>query len=197
MISYVTFSQLPNAADSARTKSVIESLKTDFANETNVKSFLARNTSSIDFDTNYKSKSKISSVAIDTILKQGVGSVYGPYVDKGDYVIAKYIATKMFPDSVKARHILIGTVNPQTGEPIMEDSVAHQKADSLFAAIKAGANFSALAKQFSTDEGSKDKGGEYEKIFYGQMVQEFNEYIFTKPVGSMGVVKTQFGSKHQ
>ena len=193
MISYVAFSQLPNSADSARTKGVIESLKTDFANETNVKSFLARNTSSIDFDTNYKSKSKISSVAIDTILKQGAGSVYGPYVDKNNYVLAKYIATKMFPDSVKARHILIGTVNPQTGEPIMEDSVAHKKADSLFAAIKAGADFSALVKEFSTDEGSKDKGGEYEKIFYGQMVQEFNEYIFTKPVGSMGVVKTQFG----
>lgn len=199
MVSYVTFSQLPSASDSARTRSVVESLKTDFINETNVKSFLARNTSTIDFDTNYQTKAnfltkvKINGAIIDTIIKQGVGSVYGPFVDKNNYVLAKYIATKMFPDSAKARHILIGTVNPQTGEPIMEDSVAHQKADSLFAAIKAGADFSTLAKQFSTDQGSKDKGGEYEKIFYGQMVPAFNDYVFTKPVGSMGVVKTEFG----
>jgi peptidyl-prolyl cis-trans isomerase D len=193
LISYVTFSQLPSSADSARTKSVVESLKNDFINETNVKSFLARNTSTIDFDTAFQSKSKINSIAIDTILKLGVGSVYGPYVDKNNYVLAKYIATKMFPDSVKARHILIGTVNPQTGEPIMEDSIAHKRADSLFAAIKAGADFTSLVKQFSTDEGSKDKGGEYEKIYYGQMVPEFNEFVFSKPVGSRDVVKTQFG----
>lgn len=193
IISYVTFSQLPSSADSARTKFVVESLKNDFIKETNVKSFLARNTSSIDFDTSFQSKSKINSIAIDTILKLGVGSVYGPYVDKNNYVLAKYIATKMFPDSVKARHILIGTVNPQTGQPIMEDSIAHKRADSLFAAIKAGADFAALVKQFSTDEGSKDKGGVYEKIYYGQMVPEFNEFIFSKPVGSRDVVKTQFG----
>lgn len=193
MISYVAFSQLPSSADSARTRAAVESLKADFTSETNVKSFLARNTSTIEFDTNYQTKSKINSIAIDTIIKLGVGSVYGPYVEKNNYVLAKYIATKMFPDSVKARHILIGTVNPQTGEPIMEDSIAHKRADSLFAAIKAGADFGALVTQFSTDEGSKDKGGVYEKIFYGQMVPEFNEFVFTKPVGSKDVVKTQFG----
>lgn len=42
MISYVGFSQLPSPADSARTRGVIEGLKNEFANETNVKSFLAR-----------------------------------------------------------------------------------------------------------------------------------------------------------
>ncbi len=193
MISYVAFSQLPSSADSARVKTGVESLKTDFTNENNVKSFLARNTSTIEFDTNYQSKSKINSIAIDTIIKLGVGSVYGPYVEKNNFVLAKYIATKMFSDSVKARHILIGTVNPQTGEPIMEDSIAHKRADSLFAAIKAGADFGVLVTQFSTDEGSKDKGGVYENIFYGQMVPEFNEFVFGKPVGSMDVVKTQFG----
>lgn len=165
MISYVAFSQLPSAADSARTKVAVESLKTDFTNETNVKSFLARNTSAIEFDTNYQSKSKINSIAIDTIIKLGAGAVYGPYVEKNNYVLAKYIATKMFPDSVNARHILIGTANPQTGEPIMEDSIARRRADSLFAAIKAGADFGTLVTQFSTDEGSKDKGGYMKRFF--------------------------------
>ena len=192
MISYVAFSQLPSAADSARTKGVLENLKTEFTNETNVKTFLARNASAIDFDTNYLPKSKIKSVAVDSIIRLQAGSVYGPYVDNKDYVLAKYIGSKTLPDSVNARHILIATVNSQTGEPILEDSVAKNRADSIFAAIKGGANFALLALQFSSD-GSKEKGGDLGTFGYGQMVPEFNDYSFNKPVVSMGIVRTQYG----
>jgi len=192
MISYVGFSQLPSPADSARTKGVVEGLKNEFATETNVKSFLARNTSSIEFDTNYAPKSRINSSAIDSIIKLSAGSVYGPYVDKNSYVLAKMIGSKTFPDSVNARHILIATVNSQTGEPILEDSVAKKRADSVFTAIKSGANFAFLALQYSAD-GSKDKGGDLGTFGYGVMVPEFNNFCFEKPVGSKDVVKTQFG----
>lgn len=193
MISYVTFSQLPNSEDSVRTKSLVESLKPEFAAETNVKNFLARNTSVIDFDTNYVPRSKVTSMAADSIIKLVTGSVYGPYVDNNNYVLAKLIGIKQVPDSVAARHILIGTTDPQTGQPILEDSVAKKRADSILNAIKGGADFATMAKQFSTDPGSKDKGGEYPSISYGQMVPEFNEFVFMKPVGSRDIVKTQFG----
>ncbi|HMK04950.1 MAG TPA: SurA N-terminal domain-containing protein [Ferruginibacter sp.] len=193
MISYVAFSQLPSAADSAKTKAAVQALANEFANEANMKAFIARNTSAIPYDTNYLPKSKIQSNALDTILKQPAGTVYGPYVDNGNYVLAKVLGSRSFPDTVSARHILIGTVNPQTGEPILEDSIAKKRADSIFSAIQNGADFGALVKQFSTDEGSKEKGGEYPSIYYGQMVPEFNEFAFTKPVGSKAVVKTQFG----
>jgi peptidyl-prolyl cis-trans isomerase D len=84
-------------------------------------------------------------------------------------------------------------VNPQTGQPILEDSIAHKRADSVLAAIKAGADFRAMVQQYSTDEGSKANGGEYPSITYGQMVAEFNKFCFEKPVGSRDVVKTQYG----
>ena len=193
MISYVSFSQLPNAVDSARTKAVIESLKAEFTNETNVKNFLARNTSAIDFDTNYLPKSKITSIAIDTIIKFPSGTVYGPYVDKGSYVLAKVLGNKTFPDSLRARHILIPTNDPKTGQPIMEDSVGRNKADSILNAIKAGADFSVMAKQFGTD-GTKDKGGDLGFFGYSApMVEEFNLALFGKPVGTKEVIRTRFG----
>ena len=192
MISYVAFSQLPGAADSARTKAVVEALKTDFANETNTKTFLARNTSSIEFDTNYFPKSKIQSIALDSIIKLPAGSVYGPYVDNKNYVLAKILGSKIMPDSAHVRHILIATVNAQTGEPLLEDSIAKKRADSIYNAIIGGANFAFLALQYSSD-GSKDKGGDLGTFAYGTMVPEFNKYSFEKPVGSKGVVKTQFG----
>lgn len=192
MISYVAFSQLPSAADSAKTTAVVEGLKNEFANETNVKTFLARNASAIDFDTNYLPKSKIQSSYLDSITKLPAGSVYGPYVDNKNYVVAKILGSKMMPDSVNAKHILIATVNSQTGEPLLEDSIAKKRADSIYNAINGGANFALLAMQYSAD-GSKDKGGDLGTFGYGAMVPEFNKFSFEKPVGSRGVVRTQFG----
>lgn len=192
MISYVGFSQLPSAADSAKTKAEVERLRTEFANETNVKNFLARNASAIEFDTNYVPKSKIQSRFVDSITKLPVGSVYGPYVENKSYVIAKMLGSKSVPDSAHARHILIATVNAQTGQPLLEDSIAKKRADSIYNAINAGANFAMLALQYSSD-GSKDKGGDLGTFNYGAMVPEFNKFCFEKPVGSRGVVKTQFG----
>jgi peptidyl-prolyl cis-trans isomerase D len=192
MISYVGFSQLPSAADSAKTKTQVENLKAEFASETNVKNFLARNASAIDFDTNYVPKSKIQSAYVDSIIRQPAGALYGPYVENKSYVIAKILGSKTVPDSARAKHILIATVNAQTGQPVLEDSIAKKRADSIYNAINAGANFAILAMQYSSD-GSKDKGGDLGTFAYGAMVPEFNKYCFEKPVGSRGVVRTQFG----
>lgn len=192
MISYVAFSQLPGSADSTRTKNAVASLKSEFENETNTRTFLARNASSIEFDTNYVPKSKINSIAIDSITRMPVGAVYGPYLDNKNYVLAKYLGSKSLPDSVQAKHILIATVNSQTGEPILDDSTAKKRADSIYNAINSGANFAFLALQYSSD-GSKEKGGDLGTFAYGTMVPEFNKFCFEKPVGSRGVVKTQFG----
>ncbi|MEP6713096.1 MAG: peptidylprolyl isomerase [Ferruginibacter sp.] len=191
-ISYVSFSQLPNANDSIRIKELVAQIKTSFSTDTNAKAFVARNTSAIDFDDAYKPRTKITSAALDTILKQPQGTVYGPYVDNGNYVLAKVLGSKELPDSVKARHILIATNNPQTGQPLMEDSVAKKLADSILTAVKGGADFAALAVKYSSD-GSKDKGGDLGTFEYGKMVPEFNDFTFNKPVGTKDVVRTQFG----
>lgn len=192
MISYVGFSQLPSAADSAKTKSMIEGLKSEFETEPNLKNFLARNATAIPYDTNYLPKSKIQSQYLDSITSQPMGTVYGPYVENNSFVLAKILGSKSVPDSASAKHILIATVNTQTGQPLLEDSVAKKRADSVYNAINAGANFAMMALQYSSD-GSKDKGGDLGTFAYGAMVPEFNKYCFEKPVGSRGVVKTQFG----
>jgi peptidyl-prolyl cis-trans isomerase D len=191
MISYVAFSQLPNGADSAKTKAAVEALREEFNTTTNVKSFLARN-SAIDFDTNYVPKSKIQTSFLDSIARMGNGSLYGPYVENNSYVIAKMLGTNNVPDSARAKHILIATVDAQSGQPLLEDSIAKKRADSIYNAINSGANFALMALQYSSD-GSKDKGGDLGTFAYGAMVPEFNKYCFEKPAGSRGVVKTQFG----
>jgi len=192
VISYVSFSQLPSKEDSNRVREMVENIKTSFAADTNAQSFVARNTSVIDFQDNYLPKSKIQSSQTDSIAKLPVGTVYGPYVDGESYVVAKMLGSKQLPDSVNARHILIPTVNPQTGEQINADTTAKKLADSLLNAIKGGADFASLALKYSSD-GSKDKGGDLGTFAYGAMVPEFNDFTFNKPVGSKDVVRTQYG----
>jgi len=62
--------------------------------------------------------------------------------------------------------------------------------------IKAGEDFSALAKQYSEDPGSKDNGGLYEGIKKGQFVPEYEDVIFNKLKNGevySDLVKTDFG----
>ena len=192
-ISYVAFSQLASSEDSSVAYNSLSQLKSEFEADSNAKAFVARNVSTIDFKDDYITKAKMNQIFADTLTKLAVSGVFGPYVDKSNYVLAKMLGTKQLPDSVNARHILIGTNDPQTGQPTMVDSVAKKLADSIYNAIQAGSDFTALALQFSTDQGSKIKGGDLGTFAYGAMVPEFNEYCFTKPVGSKGVVKTDFG----
>jgi peptidyl-prolyl cis-trans isomerase D len=50
-----------------------------------------------------------------------------------------------------------------------------------------------LAITNSDDPGSKNNGGEYDNIAPGQMTPKFNDFVFNNPVGTMGVVETEFG----
>ena len=192
-ISYLTFSQLPSGADSLKARQMTEELKNSFAADTNSKAFVARNTSAVDFTDEFLPLSKIQSSAKDTIVKQSIGTVYGPFADGPNYTLAKVLGTKTLPDSVKARHILIAVNDPQTGQPIMADSAAKKLADSILTAVKGGADFAALAIKYSADAGSGAKGGDLGTFGYGAMVPEFNTFSFSKSAGDKEVVKTQFG----
>ena len=192
-VSYVDFSLLPSMDDSTVVYNAVNELKSAFQADTNNASFFARNASSVDFKDDFATKEKmINQVYADTLANLAPGAVFGPFVQRENYVLAKKISSKQLPDSVKARHILIATVNQQTGAQIMADSAAKKLADSIYNAIQSGADFAMMAMKYSAD-GSKEKGGDLGTFGYGRMVSEFNDYCFTKPAGSKGVVKTQFG----
>jgi peptidyl-prolyl cis-trans isomerase D len=192
-ISFVTFSAAPSAADSNAVLNQLVTLKKDFQEATDPAAFIGKVGSQLPYYNSYFSKNKLQMALKDSITKLAVGEVFGPYLDGGNYVYAKMIGIKQWPDSAKVRHILVATSNPQTGQQLKPDSVGKKLIDSIETAIKAGADFAALAAKYSDDPGSKDKGGVYEYFPQGQMVGEFNDYSFDKPVGTKGVVKTEYG----
>jgi len=195
-ISYVTFSASPSGADTLKAFETVASLKESFAADTNAKVFVSKNMSVRQFDDAYTLKSKLPAMQKDTLASLAPGSVFGPYLDGKEVVLAKMLGSRQMPDSVKCRHILISTQpDPQTGVAKYTDSAAKQKIDSIEMAIKSGADFAALAKQYSDDPGSKDKGGEYDfpASQFSGLAREFAETIFYGVAGEKKVVKTSFG----
>ena len=194
-ISFVSFSSNPTAADSSKILNQLFALKSGFLESSDAKAFVTTNNSSLPYYDGYALKSKLQMGAKDSIIGMSVGSVIGPYLDGGSYVMAKKLETKTLPDSVTCRHILIGTVNPQSGQQKRTDSAAKKQADSVFALIRSGVNFASLATVMSDDEESKLKGGEYQfsSVDMGRLPPEFAEFIFNKKQGNIEVVKTTSG----
>jgi len=201
-IAYVLFSALPTAADSVATRQKLLTLKPEFDTTKDIQQFLQTQGVNNFYD-GFINGSKVQAAAKDSIFKIPVGAVYGPYLDGGNYSLAKLLATRSQPDTVSVRHILISTTqrDPQTGQMtyVRDSSAAKKLIDSIQTAIKAGSNFDTLAVKFSEDPGKNDRntgaynGGKYENVTAGGMVSEFNDFIFGNPVGTTGVVKTDFG----
>jgi peptidyl-prolyl cis-trans isomerase D len=192
-ISYVSFSAAPTTADSVTIFQQVQILKPEFSSTTDVESFLAKNGTEINFADAFVPKSKLTGSRKDSIISLAKGAVVGPYLDGTNYVLARIMDIKTLPDSVRARHILVGTVDPKTNQPKMDDTTAKSKIDSIKLLLDKGQPFDSLAFHLSDDEGSRIKGGDLGYFGQGQMVKEFGDFAFNGRKGEIKVVKTQFG----
>src|SRR5271155_755351 len=94
------------------------------------------------------------------------------------------------PNRVHVEHILLMTV----GKPDAVVEEDKKKAEDILSQAKKGAKFEDLAKKYSEDPGTKDKGGDLGWIIQGQTVAEFEKAAFSLPKGSISdVIKTQYG----
>jgi parvulin-like peptidyl-prolyl isomerase len=100
------------------------------------------------------------------------------------------------PETAHVRHILLMTIDPATRTPLSTNTIAakRKQIDDLLKQIRGGADFAALAKQYSEDPGSKEDGGELPAFSRGQMVPEFETTAFSLTNGEVsGVITTQYG----
>ena len=84
------------------------------------------------------------------------------------------------PAQVHAEHILLATKDKALAQTVL-------------AKVKAGGNFSALAKQYSTDPGTKDNGGDLGWAAPSAYVTEFADAVDSMKVGDVRLVQSQFG----
>lgn len=122
------------------------------------------------------------------MLEQAVRAKVGEGIKITDAQIKAYYENPdhksqfVVPESVDARHVLVKT------------KAEAEKVQALLAADSSDANWTKVAKQYSTDPGSKDNGGSLGNFPKGRMVPPFEKVAFSIAVGTVSApVKTQFG----
>ncbi|MFH0930757.1 MAG: peptidylprolyl isomerase, partial [Candidatus Zixiibacteriota bacterium] len=103
------------------------------------------------------------------------------------------------PEQYKISHILVEIKKDtlQKDDPEQEkeaEKKALEKIESIYNRVIAGEDFSTLAKQFSDEEKTREKGGELGFLPKGMMLKEFEEQISTLPPGEVSKpFKTKYG----
>jgi len=128
----------------------------------------------------------------DACYKTPVGTVHPEVVKtKFGYHIIKVTDRKPRVPKIQAAHILVSYMN-QDGE--VDSAGAKAKIEEVAAKLKQGEDFAELAKEYSDDTGTKERGGDLGFFERRMMVQPFDETAFSLEVGEISdIVETQFG----
>ena len=187
-IEYVVFEVVPSAADIEAANNDFVKLYDEFASTDNVRSFLQRN-SDVQWSDRWYKEGDLRSVNADLdkfVSENNEGT--SPVISANNVFYAgRIMASASMPESVTVRHMMF-----QSNED------GQHLADSLLNELKKGANFTALAQQYSADRGS-EADGEFGKI--GEISQATISYlptgfdaIFTAKVGQPFILQSNIAT---
>ncbi|MDT7829251.1 SurA N-terminal domain-containing protein [Pricia sp. S334] len=208
-IQFVYFEEKPSPEDENAVKTALAEVMDDrveyneatdtndtlagFRNTNDMAAFLDRN-SDIKLDTIYKEKNQLPTKFADTLMDLKVGEIFGPYRDGDYYKISKMMDRKS-NGSVKASHILIGYEGAERANPDVTRTKEEAEAEAkrlLREARDKDTQFVELARD-NSDGPSAPNGGDLGYFQEGRMVPEFSDFAFQNPVGTIGMVETDFG----
>ncbi|NOY52053.1 MAG: hypothetical protein GXP58_00335 [Deltaproteobacteria bacterium] len=94
------------------------------------------------------------------------------------------------PEKIRVRHILIRVPRNADGEALQK---AREKIEGILKQVKAGQDFTELARKYSQDS-SASRGGDLGYFAKGQMVKAFEKAAFAlQPGETSGIVQSKFG----
>lgn len=183
-IEYVVFEVVPSDDDVLATSNEMDAAYEEFKTTDNMRAFLLRNSEEPLSEYWYKrgDLNTLNSELNKYIFEDGEDIT--PIVKSGNtFLAARVIDSKMLPDSVFVKHILL-----------QGDNAAHL-ADSLVGVLNRGGNFSNLAASYSADQSSAADGelGSIGWMTQSYMIPGF-ESVIEASVGRPFVLNTQYGT---
>ncbi|MDQ3817714.1 MAG: peptidylprolyl isomerase [Acidobacteriota bacterium] len=108
-------------------------------------------------------------------------------------VLAIQYANEQLKDRLKATDSEIDAYIAK--HPELDPSKARAQAEDILKRARAGEDFAKLAREYSSDPGSKDKGGDLGWFGRGQMVKPFEDEAFSLQPGQISdhIVESDFG----
>ncbi len=182
-IEYVVFEVVPSEEDIQEATVQANALHDEFIETDNDRSFLLRN-SDRQFSEYYYKTGELNTINTDInnfVFGDSKQNVSPLFTKNNVFYSAKVLDTKMIPDSVYVRHILL------QGDD-------EEKADSLLTVLKKkGSNFALLAAQYSADQQTAlGNQGELGWMTQTYMVPGM-EAVMTAKVGVPFIMDTQYG----
>ena len=176
-IEYVVFQVVPSAEDITAANDEFVKLYEDFTTTDNVRAFLQRNSDTQWSDQWYKAGDlRTVNADLDTFVSENNEGT-SPVISANNTLYAgRIMATATMPETVTVRHMMF-----QSNED------GQHLADSLLNELKKGADFTALATEFSLDRGSQ-ADGEFGKI--GEISQSTISYL---PTGFNAIFNAKVG----
>ena len=177
-ISYVVFEVAPTDDDLLAIEKTATEVGKEFAATDELKSFVRANRNGKIAD-NYVSAAQLSEEEAAALM---AGETYGPVLKNNEWTMARALDTKMVPDSMGIRHIVL---------PYTEDTLA----DSLLTALRGGADFAQAASQYSVYDMTAANGGEVGVMPFSAFSGEFAEALAGAKEGD--IVKVASGDAIQ
>ena len=142
-ISYVVFEVAPTDDDLLALEKSVAEVGREFAAAGEVKSFVRGNRNGKIADS-FVSAAQLPDEEAKALM---AGEMYGPVLKNNEWTMARVLDSKMAPDSVGIRHIVL----PYTQEAL---------ADSLLTTLRNGADFAQTARNYSVYDATAANGGE-------------------------------------
>ena len=177
-ISYVVFEVSPTDDDMLALEKSVAEVGAQFAATEELKLFVRANRNGKIAD-NYVSAKQLSEEEAKALLD---GSTYGPVLKNNEWTMARALDTKIVPDSMGIRHIVL----PYTQEAL---------ADSLLTVLKGGADFAQVASQYSVYDATAANGGEVGVMPFSAFSGEFAAALANAKAGD--IVKIASGDAIQ
>ncbi len=186
-LDFVLFRNLPSKDDTISVRTTLENLVTRFENDTSSFKSLVKVYSDQPYKIDTLTINQIPRQAVSSIMKAKKGAVVGPVLTYQGYVLFHLLGKiKTGREFVRASHILIKNDK--------NDAQAKKQINEIYKKLKAGADFSKLAKEYSQDVGSARRGGDLGWFGKGQMVKPFEKAAFKGRIGKIQKpIKTRFG----
>ncbi len=155
-LTYVLFEVAATDDDMLALENEVKTVAAEFMVAESPKSFARANRNGRVSD-NYVSAAQLSTEEAEVLL---AGKPYGPVLKNNEWTMARVLDTKVVPDSLGIRHIVL---------PYTEDALA----DSLLTVLRGGANFAEVAAKYSVYEATAANGGEVGVMPFSSFTGEF------------------------
>ncbi len=172
-LSYVVFDVAPTQEDMQAIEEKAKSLGEEFAAADDARAFIRKNMGQV--AGNYTLLADDEAV----MLK---GQMYGPVLKSNEWVMSRALDVKLLPDSIALSHIVL---------PATEKNLA----DSLYNALKGGANFAEAAAAHSVYAATAQNGGELGVMPISALTTDIVEALADAKKGS--IVKVERGDVFQ